>query len=40
MSIAYAIGTPVMLQLGAFQFGINTTAYQGISRSDGWRWPA
>lgn len=40
MTIAYALGAPVMMQLGVFQFGINTAAYQGLSRSDSWRWPA
>lgn len=35
----HALATPVMMQLGAFQFGINTAAYQGLSRSDEWRWP-
>ena len=39
MTVAYALATPVMMQLGAFQFGINTAAYQGLSRSDEWRWP-
>lgn len=35
----HALAAPVMMQLGAFQFGINTAAYQGLSRSDEWRWP-
>ena len=35
----HALATLVMMQLGAFQFGINTAAYQGLSRSDEWRWP-
>ena len=39
MTVAYALATPVMMQLGAFQFCINTAAYQGLSRSDEWRWP-
>ena len=39
MTVAYALATPVMMQLGAFQFGVNTAAYQGLSRSDEWRWP-
>lgn len=34
-----ALAAPVMMQLGGFQFGINTAAYQGLSRSDEWRWP-
>ncbi len=36
---SHALATPVMMQLGTFQFGINTAAYQGLSRSDEWRWP-
>ncbi len=39
MSIAYAIAAPVMMQLGSFQFGINTAAYESLSRTDEWRWP-
>ena len=35
----HALAAPVMMQLGTFQFGINTAAYQGLSRSDEWRWP-
>ena len=35
----HALAAPIMMQLGAFQFGINTAAYQGLSRSDEWRWP-
>lgn len=35
----HALATLVMMQLGTFQFGINTAAYQGLSRSDEWRWP-
>lgn len=38
MGLEYALGQPVMMQLGAFQFGISTAAYQGLSRSDEWRW--
>lgn len=29
----------VMLQLGAYRFGINTAAYQSLRRSTNWRWP-
>ncbi|MDO5101479.1 MAG: phage tail protein [Lautropia sp.] len=39
MTIAYATAAPVMLQLGSFQFGINTAAYQSLARSEEWRWP-
>ncbi|MBF9235597.1 phage tail protein [Microvirga sp. BT350] len=28
------------MQLGAFQFGINTAAYQTLQRSSEWRWPS
>ncbi|MDO5058087.1 MAG: phage tail protein [Lautropia sp.] len=40
MTVTYATAAPVMMQLGDFQFGINTAAYQGLARSDAWRWPA
>ena len=36
MTLTYATAAPVMLQLGDFQFGIDTAAYQGLSRSDAW----
>lgn len=36
---SYALGHPVMLQLGAYQFGVSSAAYQGLRRSDGWQWP-
>ncbi len=39
MAIQYAVGAPIMMQLGGYQFGLNTAAYQGLSRSDDWRWP-
>lgn len=29
-----------MLQLGAFQFGVNTAAYQSLKRSSEWKWPS
>ncbi len=38
--LGYAIGTPIMLQLGEFQFGINTAAFQKLSRTNEWRWPS
>ncbi|PZQ21158.1 MAG: hypothetical protein DI569_12910 [Sphingopyxis macrogoltabida] len=36
----YSFGAGVMMQLGAFQFGIETAAYQELSRSTAWRWAA
>lgn len=36
----YQINTPVMLQLGFFQFGVLTAAYQSLQRSAEWKWPA
>lgn len=38
--LGYKIGAPVMLQLGGFQFGINTAAFQSLQRNNEWRWPA
>lgn len=38
MALDYVLAAPVMMQLGGFQFGINTAAYQGLSRTDEWRW--
>lgn len=35
-----ASGPLVMMTLGRFQFGIRTAAYQELSRSTEWRWPA
>src|SRR5205085_10895449 len=29
----------VMMGLGEFRFGLNTAAYQDLSRSHSWRWP-
>lgn len=40
MALNYEIGASVMLQLGSFQFGINTAAYQTLQRSTEWRWPS
>lgn len=34
------MGDVIMLQLGDFQFGISTAAYQDLSRSTKYRWPA
>ena len=36
MTLSYATAAPVMLRPGDFQFGIDTAAYQGLSRSDAW----
>ena len=36
---SYALGHPVMLQLGAYQFGVSSAAYQGLQRADNWEWP-
>lgn len=35
----YSIGASVMLQLGSFQFGIATAAYQELTRRSEYRWP-
>lgn len=40
MATDYKSGVPVMMQLGSFQFGINTAAYQTLQRSQEWRWPS
>lgn len=40
MGLNYSVGAPIMLQLGAFQFGVNTAAYQSLKRSSEWRWPS
>lgn len=40
MAIDYKTGAPVMMQLGAFQFGINTAAFQSLQRKNEWRWPS
>ena len=37
--LGYHFGQPVMMQLGAFQFGIATAAYQELRRTAAWRWP-
>lgn len=36
----YSIAPTVMLQLGGFQFGIATAAYQDLQRATEWRWAA
>lgn len=36
--IGYSLGATVMLQLGAFQFSVNTAAYQELSRKSNYRW--
>ena len=36
--IGHIMGSPVMLQLGSFQFGLSTAAYQDLTRRAGWRW--
>lgn len=40
MALNYSIGAPIMMQLGSFQFGVNTAAYQSLKRSSEWRWPS
>ncbi|SOZ37706.1 phage tail protein [Cupriavidus neocaledonicus] len=40
MMLGYAIGQVMMMQLGSFQFGITTAAYQELSRSTEYRWPS
>ncbi len=40
MAIDYQNGAPVMMQLGGFQFGINTAAFQSLQRKNEWRWPS
>lgn len=39
MALDYTIAQTVMMQLGSFQFGIATAAYQELNRSTAWRWP-
>lgn len=38
--IGYTLGSFVMMQLGSFQFGINTAAYQDLQRRSEYRWAA
>ena len=40
MALDYKTRSPVMLQLGSFQFGINTAAYQTLQRTTEYRWPS
>lgn len=40
MAIDYTSGPGVMLQLGSFQFGVTTAAYQELKRTTEWRWPS
>lgn len=37
--IGHKLGASVMMQLGSFQFGISTAAYQELTRRSGYRWP-
>lgn len=36
--IGHAYGQSIMLQLGSFQFGINTAAYQDLTKKNGYAW--
>ena len=36
----YSSGASMMMQLGDFQFGIQTAAYQELERATEWRWPS
>lgn len=36
--IGHSIGTPVMMQLGSYQFSLGTAAYQELMRKSGYRW--
>lgn len=38
--MSYAQGAFVMMQLGSFQFGLSTAAYQSLERSTEYRWPS
>lgn len=38
--IGMSLGTAVMMQLGDFQFGISTAAYQQLRRSTAYTWAA
>ena len=40
MALEYTVGTPVMMQLGSFQFGVTTAAFQTLQRTNEWRWPS
>lgn len=36
--LGYTIAMPLMMQLGSFQFGTWTAAYQELNRSTSWQW--
>ena len=36
----YSTGPSIMMQLGGYQFGILTAAYQELERATEWRWPS
>jgi phage protein U len=38
--IGYSLGATVMMQLGSFQFSINTAAYKELRRRTDYRWAA
>lgn len=38
--IGYSLGSTVMMQLGGYQFSINTAAYQELRRRTEYRWPS
>lgn len=38
--MSYAQGAFVMMQLGSFQFGLSTAAYQELERTTEYRWPS
>lgn len=40
MALDYTTGSPVMMQLGSFQFGINSAAFQSMAHTNEWRWPS
>lgn len=40
MAVDYKLGASVMLQLGSFQFGVSTAAYQTLQRTTEYRWPS
>lgn len=38
MMLGYTMGQNIMLQLGSFQFSVNTAAYQDLRRSTQYKW--
>lgn len=40
MALDYKTGPSVMLQLGEYQFGVETAAYQSLQHAAEWRWPS